>query len=82
MLQVAEDEYRDSAVTKTHVKSFDRIKKSRRYFERKPWVNLELSSDDDDDDVAELTEEEFQHLFRTHLRRKRVRRKVRIAPEV
>jgi hypothetical protein len=51
--------------------------KHRRYIER--YVDIDSDDSDDDDD---LDDAEFIELFRSHVKRKKLRKKVRANPEV
>ena len=53
---------------------FDKIKKRRRILDR-----LE-SSDEEAIDTSDITNEYFTEMFRAHLKRKKMRRKIRNQP--
>lgn len=79
VLQAAEDEADLAPITTKHVEAFDRIKRQRRYIDPK-LLEGEFSSDDED--PIDVTEQDFISLFRSHVKRKRLRRKIRANPDL
>jgi RNase adaptor protein for sRNA GlmZ degradation len=61
-------------MTRKHVELFDKIKKRRRILEKLD------DSDDDLIDTSDITNEYFTEMFRSHLKRKKLRRKIRNQP--
>lgn len=52
----------------------------RRYIESQ--IGSDLDSDDDSDDNNPITDQDFIELYRTHIKRKKMRKKIRANPEV
>ena len=53
--------------------------KQRRYIER----NIDIDSDDDlPSDDEDLNDDDFIELYRSHIKRKKMRKKIRANPEV
>ena len=74
-LEAAEEEARWLPLTRKHVEVFDKLPdgmRKRRYIT--PWVG--------EDRIPVVSDDKFVELFRSHVKRKRVRRKFRINPDV
>ena len=95
ILESAESESKRLSLSHAQVRLFDKsmMLKRRRYIERR----LDLEDDDSGDDVCDdlnnadagsdacdedLNDDEFVELFRTHVKRKKMRKKIRANPEV
>ena len=74
VLLAAEDDSKECTMTRKHVELFDRIKKRRRIIEKID------TSDEDAVDTADITHEYFTDMFRAHIKRKKLRRKIRNQP--
>ncbi len=76
-LEVAEEEARRLPITRKHVGLFDKQHdggtRKRRYIS---------CSERDLQPQPEVGSEEFEDLFRTHVKRKKMRRKLRLQPQV
>ena len=73
-LEAAEDEARWKPINRKHVEVFDKIAESRKRRFISSWPG--------EDELPVVSDEKFTELFRGHVKRKRVRRKFRLNPEV
>ena len=86
VLESAENDAKRFPLTHSQVKLFDKsmAMKRRRYIER--HIDLDDTDDDNDNDASDddndLNDEEFVELFRAHITRKKMRKKIRANPEV
>ena len=74
-LEAAEEEARWLPMTRKHVEVFDRLPdgmRKRRYITAWPG----------EENLPVVSDEKFVELFRAHVKRKRVRRKFRLNPDV
>merc|ERR1711981_917515 len=74
VLLAGEDEAKECPITRKYVELFDKIKKRRRILEK---IN---DSDEDSIDTSDITHEYFTEMFRSHIKRKKLRRKIRNQP--
>ena len=75
-LEAAEDEARLRPISRHHVEVFDKLQdggmRKRRYISSWPGEDL----------LPVVSDDRFTELFRGHIKRKRMRRKFRVNPEV
>ena len=65
-------------MTKKHTLAWDKMKSCRRYIDQDP-----LTSDESDSDFKnEVTDAQFKEMLKMHLKRKKLRKKMRLAPDV
>ena len=77
MLLAAEDEAKSTPITRENVELFDKIKKRRRIIEQRI---CNTDSSEDEIDTSAITDELFVEMFRAHIKRKKLRRKIRTQP--
>ena len=74
----AEEEAKDCSITKKHVEIFDKIKKRRRIIDK---AFKTKSADEEAIDTNGITHAHFTEMFRAHIKRKKLRRKIRSQPQ-
>ena len=86
-LDAAEEEAKLEPVTRKHVEAYDKIKRRHRFIDPDLYKG-EFSSEDDvaaseaeQSSVFTVTEQDFIALFRAHVKRKKLRRKIRTNPD-
>lgn len=88
ILESAENDAKRLPLTHSQVRLFDKsmTMKRRRYIERHIDLDDTDEENDNNDDASDedndVNDEEFIELFRAHIKRKKMRKKIRANPEV
>lgn len=79
VLELAENEAMFAPINRKTTKTFDKMKRRRRKIDKNLTLRGQFSSDEEDDFT--LDEEQIKEMLKMHVKRKKLRKKIRTTPE-